>query len=49
LLSGSKEEPQNIIYIATRAARSWVNGDLSDDEFEKTWLKESAANLRKQK
>jgi tetratricopeptide (TPR) repeat protein len=49
LLSGSKEEPQNIIYIATRAARSWVNGDLSDDEFEKTWQKESAESLRKQK
>lgn len=49
LLTGSKEEPQNIIYIGTRAARSWVNGDISDEEFEKTWLKESAESLRKQK
>jgi tetratricopeptide (TPR) repeat protein len=45
LLSGSNNEPQNIFFIATRAANRWVAGDLTDAEFEETWLKESAEGL----
>lgn len=48
MLSGSNDEPQNITYISTRAATSWANGELSDTEFEDTWLKESASELRSQ-
>ncbi|MCB0123250.1 MAG: tetratricopeptide repeat protein, partial [Caldilineaceae bacterium] len=42
LLSGSKDEPQNFIYIATRAAFLWVAGELTDEEFIDTWYSESA-------
>lgn len=45
LLSGAGDEPQNIFFISTRAAAQWANGELSDEEFEQTWLKESAEGL----
>lgn len=48
LLSGAQDEPQNILFITTRAASRWVRGELSDAEFEETWLKESAESLREQ-
>jgi tetratricopeptide (TPR) repeat protein len=48
LLSGIDDEPQNIFFITTRAASRWVNGELSDAEFEETWLKESADMLREE-
>lgn len=48
LLSGVDDEPQNIFFITTRAAGRWVNGELSDAEFEETWLKESAESLSEQ-
>jgi tetratricopeptide (TPR) repeat protein len=45
VVSGAQDEPQYIFYVDTAAAVSWVNGELSDAEFEETWLKERAANL----
>ena len=45
VLSGAADEPQNLIYIASRAAFLWANGDLSDEEFEKTWYQQDAAGL----
>jgi tetratricopeptide (TPR) repeat protein len=45
ILTGAQEEPQHIFFIATRAAISWVNGELTDAEFEETWLQESAEIL----
>jgi tetratricopeptide (TPR) repeat protein len=42
ILSGAKDEPQNVTYIPTWAAFGWSNGDLSDAEFEETWLKQTA-------
>ena len=46
LLSGARNVPQTITYVATKAAALWANGDLSDAEFEKTWVQRSAENLR---
>jgi tetratricopeptide (TPR) repeat protein len=48
LLSGAQDEPQHILFITTRAASRWVNGELTDAEFEETWLKESADVLREE-
>lgn len=45
LLSGAQDEPQNFIYIATRAAFLWAAGDLSDEEFIDTWYSESAETV----
>jgi tetratricopeptide (TPR) repeat protein len=45
ILSGSNDEPQNIFFIATQDANRWADGELSDAEFEETWLKESAEGL----
>jgi len=45
LLSGSQDEPQTFIYIATRAAFLWAAGDLSDQEFMDTWYSESAETV----
>jgi tetratricopeptide (TPR) repeat protein len=45
LVSGVDEEPQNIFYITTQAAFGWVNGELTNEEFEETWLKQSAEGL----
>ncbi len=45
LLSGSKEEPHNITYVPTQAALLWSNGELTDAEFEATWIVNSAADL----
>jgi tetratricopeptide (TPR) repeat protein len=47
IVSGAQDEPQHILFIATRAAVRWVNGELSDDEFEKTWLQQDAGDLPK--
>jgi len=46
LLSGARNVPQTITYVATKAAALWANGELSDAEFEKTWVQRSAKNLR---
>ena len=45
VLSGAADEPQNLIYITSRAAFLWANGDLSDEEFENTWYLQDAAEL----
>lgn len=45
LLSGVTDEPQNILFIATQAAFRWASGELTDEEFEETWLKQSAGEL----
>ncbi len=45
LLSGSKEKPHNITYVPTQAALLWSNGELTDAEFEETWIVQSAADL----
>ncbi|MCB0061240.1 MAG: tetratricopeptide repeat protein, partial [Caldilineaceae bacterium] len=45
VLSGSQDEPQNFIYVATRAAFLWVTGELTDEEFIDTWYVESADNF----
>jgi tetratricopeptide (TPR) repeat protein len=45
VLSGANDEPQNFIYIATRAAFLWVDGELTDEEFADTWYLERAATL----
>jgi hypothetical protein len=45
VLSGAADEPQNLIYITSRAAFLWSNGDLTDEEFEDTWYLQDAAGL----
>lgn len=45
VLTGAADEPQNLIYITSRAAFLWINGDLSDEEFENTWYLQDAAGL----
>lgn len=45
VLSGSSDKPQNLIYITSRAAFLWANGDLSDKEFEDTWYLQDATGL----
>lgn len=42
VLSGSADKPQNVIYIATRAAHLWTNGELTDEEFIATWYTQPA-------
>ena len=46
LLSGAGDKPQNITYVSTKAAALWANGDLSDAEFQKTWVRRSAESLQ---
>ncbi|MCL4863868.1 MAG: tetratricopeptide repeat protein [Caldilineaceae bacterium] len=46
VLSGAQDEPQHILFITTLAANRWSKGEISDSEFEETWLKESADILR---
>lgn len=45
VLSGAADKPQNLIYIASRAAFLWSNGELTDEEFENTWYLQDAAGL----
>lgn len=45
VLTGAADEPQNLIYITSRAAFLWINGDLSDEEFENTWYSQDARGL----
>lgn len=45
VLSGVADEPQSLIYIASRAAFLWANGDLTDEEFEDTWYLQDATGL----
>jgi tetratricopeptide (TPR) repeat protein len=45
LVSGANDEPQNILFITTQSAHRWVNGELTDAEFEETWLMQSAEGL----
>lgn len=45
VLSGAAAEPQNLIYITSRAAFLWQNGDLTDEEFENTWYRQDATGL----
>ncbi|MFN8489791.1 MAG: tetratricopeptide repeat protein [Caldilineaceae bacterium] len=46
LLSGAGDKPQNITYVSTKAASLWASGDLSDAEFQKTWVRRSADSLQ---
>jgi tetratricopeptide (TPR) repeat protein len=45
LLTGANDKPQNILFISTQAAHQWVNGELTDAEFEETWLMQNAEDL----
>lgn len=45
VLTGAADEPQNLIYITSRAAFLWQNGDLADEEFENTWYRQDATGL----
>ncbi|HMN26912.1 MAG TPA: tetratricopeptide repeat protein, partial [Caldilineaceae bacterium] len=45
IVSGAQDEPQHIFFITTHAAVRWINGELSDDEFEQTWLQQDAGDL----
>lgn len=45
VLSGAADEPQTLIYIASRAAFLWASGELTDEEFEDTWYFQDAAGL----
>lgn len=45
VLTGAADEPQNLIYITSRAAFLWRNGDLTDEEFEDTWYLQDATGL----
>lgn len=42
LLSSSNDKPQHRILIATEAATNWMDGVLTDKEFEKSWQVEDA-------
>lgn len=45
VLTGAADEPQNLIYITSRAAFLWINGELNDEEFENTWYQQDASGL----
>ena len=45
VLTGAADEPQNLIYITSRAAFLWINGELNDEEFENTWYQQDATGL----
>lgn len=45
VLSASNNRPQNLILIETREAIRWVQGELTELEFERTWLKHPATNM----
>jgi hypothetical protein len=40
LLSGSKEGAQGLTFIPAWAAVLWVNGQLTEEEFEETWQRQ---------
>ncbi|MGQ9555539.1 MAG: tetratricopeptide repeat protein [Anaerolineae bacterium] len=43
LVSASDGQVQNITLVATQAAIQWLNGELSDEEFQQTWLRRRVA------
>ena len=43
LLSSSNDKPQHRFLIANESATQWMDGKLTDEEFEKSWLVEDAA------
>jgi acyl-CoA reductase-like NAD-dependent aldehyde dehydrogenase len=42
LVSGSGKRAHNLIFVSARAAALWLNGELTDEEFEETWVRQSA-------
>ena len=42
LLSAASDKPQTRIVISTKSATSWMDGELSDKEFEDSWSVEDA-------
>jgi len=48
LISGSGERPRHLILIPAWAAILWADGDLSDEEFERTWRRQEAPVVKEQ-
>lgn len=46
LISGSAKQAQNLTVIETWAATLWMQGQLSQEEFEQTWHRQRASSLQ---